>query len=146
MSAAAPRGLRAGTTGPVSGRFRFPPVPGGPFRSSAGSSGPRTGHGLSIPSDPELARSGLPETASREGLVLLAPGLRDRRALMAVTGHAGSLAVPVPPCVSPRQLAELPGPRIGHWVRVVPGVAAAAPAPAPVATDYTSPLVCPVPR
>lgn len=74
MSAAAPRGLRAGTTGPVSGRFRFPPVPGGPFRSSAGSSGPRTGYGLSIPSDPELARSGLPETASREGLDLLAPG------------------------------------------------------------------------
>lgn len=54
---------------------------------------------------------------------------------MAVTGHAGSLAVPVPPRVRPRQLAELPGPRVGHWVRVVLGVAAAAPDPAAAATD-----------
>lgn len=54
---------------------------------------------------------------------------------MAVTGQAGSLAVPVPLPVRPRQLAELPGPRVGHWMRVVPGVAAAAPDPAAAATD-----------
>lgn len=93
MSAAAPRGVRAGTTGPVPGRFRFPPVLGGPFRSLASPSGPRMGHGLSAPSDPEPARSGLPEMASREGLAAASRtwGSGTGGTLTAVTWLAGSL-------------------------------------------------------
>lgn len=71
--------------------------------------------------------------ASRKGLGVFYPwGSRTGWTLMANTG---SLAVPVPPRVSPGQLAEVPGPLGGHWVLVASGVEASALGPAAAATD-----------
>lgn len=54
------------------------------------------------------------EMASRKGFgVSYTWDSRTGWTLMAVTWHAGSLAVPVPPRVSPGQLAEVPGPGVG---------------------------------
>lgn len=113
----------------------------------AGSSGLRSGRGLSASSDPEPECSGFSEMASREDLAASCTwGSRTGGTLLAVTWLVGSLAERVPPRVRLRQLAEVSGPRGGHRVRVAPGVDAAAPDPAAAATDETWFLVCPVSR